>query len=404
MKTTQNYEETTTFEHAEVKYETSVITTYKPVAIKSKLPKLPIALWNQIVTFLCDVSKNNDTEATLSLTIVDKQWIPIVWFQEPSGQLHVKFDVTSQENKELLSPELEAALENVHCTIHSHNKSKAFQSPDDQDDELAKKGWHITVGNCDKPTNLSTHCRLNCSTHAVFNDQGKKEQDAWQEFIECKATRVIKTPPLPLLIPADCRDTVNNLIVQRNHDVEYPGEWSERIKKKPTPMPQLAHRPYGQTPNRHYGKRHMGTGINNNPTQKNYIAIADSIYIEDEHFNTGNQYFQPTWALIQLFFQIYNGKQMVKSLPIHIQASISGTNVTLENNVKEAYTDLLHYCEEERLQEVKNVINAIPPVEIFMQLLIRTWTNKATGLTNKQAASIIFLKQLCVSMYQNIKK
>jgi hypothetical protein len=136
MSNTTTENEDYIFDHAVIGYEVKTVVTHTQKTIKSTLPKLPYEIWQQVVSFLRHIAKSQDTEAIVSLTIINNEWRVICWHQEPSGALHVDFKEGSDENQTLLSDEEREALLKVHCTVHSHNKANAFQSADDKDDEI----------------------------------------------------------------------------------------------------------------------------------------------------------------------------------------------------------------------------------------------------------------------------
>lgn len=217
---------------ADVEYECTKVVTYKPTSIENKLPALPLSLYQQITSWLSDVSKKHNSEGVCSLTVVDNVWKVIVWHQEVPSSLHVDFDESSDDNQLLLDDATREALQKVHCTIHSHNKAAAGQSSNDQEDECSKPGWHITVGNCDKKK-YSTHARFNITKDAVYGDDddnyGQKISDSWQEFIPVNLSTIIESLPDHDLNPSYVLSM--DAIAKMNTKAEYPSEWLDRITK-----------------------------------------------------------------------------------------------------------------------------------------------------------------------------
>ena len=225
-----------TFPCVLVHYEEAVTTTVKHTVkgMTNVLPRLPLDMWMLITSFLCKVSKEKNTEAILSLTIVDGEWKIIVWHQQAPSAMHVKFDWTTPENKALLDKKTERALEQIHCTVHSHNKGAAGQSNDDADDELQKIGWHTTIGNCCIPK-LTLHTRFNCQRPAEYgkdeDNMGEKIEDSYQEFLTAKTQGTIEE--------YDFGDTPESYrlsheeMVHKNHFVDVPNEWMDRVDNSP---------------------------------------------------------------------------------------------------------------------------------------------------------------------------
>jgi hypothetical protein len=230
----KKYEKTEDYLCAAVTYKVTETITQSPNLITNKLPKLPINIWNSIVTWLCDISGKNNSEAVCSLTVINGEWKTIVWHQEAVGTLHVNFDESSEENLQLVDEETRKALNAIHCTIHSHNKMGASQSNNDKDDERTKLGWHVTIGNCDKPE-LSTHARFNVQRNAVFGNEEKnkgiKIKEAYQEFIEVNLNTIIEEIPEFPNIPTMYLKPLED-VLKTNHKVPYPKEWLENVKNK----------------------------------------------------------------------------------------------------------------------------------------------------------------------------
>lgn len=188
------------------------------------LPEVPLSLWGQIMGFMKWACKEQNAEAIVSLTVVDGEWVPVVWHQQVQGPLHVKFNQYDDKNIEQYG-HLEGALELVHCTIHSHNKIGAHQSGDDADDELSKRGWHITVGKCDKDT-MDFHGRYNFKQNAQFDETGKVIKPAYQAFLEIDSQ---------VVIGVEHEDLIGYehefLKIAMHKPRPFPDEWKERHTK-----------------------------------------------------------------------------------------------------------------------------------------------------------------------------
>ena len=160
-----------------------------PVKVEIKLPKVPIRIWSQVMGFMEWACLKQQSEAIVSMTVVDGKWVVIPWHQKASGGLHVKFNQFDDENIRDFG-HLEEALNVVHCTIHSHNRIGAGQSGDDAEDELAKRGWHITVGHCHQDR-MDFHGRYNFKINAEWNEDGSIKRRAYQKFIKINPEQVI---------------------------------------------------------------------------------------------------------------------------------------------------------------------------------------------------------------------
>jgi hypothetical protein len=214
------------YQCADVTYSEEITRKLTAKTISNNLPALPLQLYLEISAWLSHLSVKNNVEGVCSLTVVDDQWVPIIWHQEASGPLHVKYDESSDENIQLVK-DLGAteALKTLHCTIHSHNRSAAGQSSDDQNDERSKNGWHMTIGNCDK-SHHSIHSRFNVFKNADFVD-GKKVSDAHQEFVLVDANVIVEEFINNSDIPDYCIKTTDEIIESKSL-VKFNEEWLDR--------------------------------------------------------------------------------------------------------------------------------------------------------------------------------
>lgn len=308
MSTTNTKEELYTFDNAEVLYDVQTVTTYKQKSARNMLPKVPYETWQQVVSFMKHIANSQNTEAIVSLTIIDGVWKVICWHQDPTGTLHVDFKEGSDENQEMLSDEEKAALLVVHCTVHSHNKIGASQSSDDADDELGKEGWHVTVGNCDKEI-LSTHCRMNCKQIAEFDKKGKKTQKGWQVFVECPISEIVMAPRVPKKYKPFMKNS--RVLLNMTQSVEYPAEWNDRAKKKPYK--------YQGTPGRNsHTSTQTTTGVGHTNAimgrQNKGAEVVESIIDCRFPFEAPARLTSPEWILSQEIYTLYKGQSLIQDV------------------------------------------------------------------------------------------
>lgn len=305
---TQDY----VFDNAVVTYEVKTVVTHTSKNVKNTLPKLPYEIWQQVVAFMKHIANGQNTEAIVSLTLIEGAWRVICWHQTPEGALHVDFKEGSDENQELLSDEEKEALLKVHCTVHSHNKANAFQSSDDADDELGKEGWHITVGNCDKDV-ISTHCRLNCKRIAEFDKKGKKTQAGWQVFAVCPISEVIESPKVPKKYRRFMKDP--RVLFHTNSSVPYPEEWNERAKKK-VHIYQPPHKGNYPTSRTTTTTKPMSNGHRQwqESQKKEKCEIITSIIDIKFPFEGPARTSEPEWVLAQEIWNIYKNKDLIKDV------------------------------------------------------------------------------------------
>lgn len=228
-KTTETFEDQIEYSVADITYDVVVTEEYKASTIQNKLPLLPLSLYQQITSWLTDVTETHDTEGVCSLTVVDNEWKVIVWHQDAPCSLHVDFDESLDQNQGLIDDATRNALKKVHCTIHSHNKAPASQSSNDEKDEKTKPGWHITVGNCNSKK-YTTHARFNINKDAEYGTEpenlGKKVAKAHQEFINVDLDVIIEAVDSDI----DPRYVLSiNDIAKLPMESDYPEEWLDRV-------------------------------------------------------------------------------------------------------------------------------------------------------------------------------
>jgi len=211
----------------------SVELEMKPKKFTPTLPPLPYKQWMEICSFLKFCQTDRQGEGIVSLTLIKKKWHIICWNQEISGSLHVKYEEGSEENQALLTDELREALDNIHCTVHSHYTSGAFQSGDDKDDELQKIGWHVTVGKMNL-AKMDSHARWNLNKPARRNREGVKIENAIQSWIEFKAENIVgkfKAPKAYAAHPSMAISHEETVHITPNNSF-FPEEWKLRALKK----------------------------------------------------------------------------------------------------------------------------------------------------------------------------
>lgn len=202
-----------------------------PKTFTPMLPPLPYKQWMEVCSFLKFCQTDRQGEGIVSLTLIKKKWHVICWHQESIG-MHVKYEEGSEENQTLLTDELREALDNIHCTVHSHYTAGAFQSGDDKDDELQKIGWHVTVGQMNK-TKMDSHARWNLNKPAR-REGGVKVENSIQSWIEFDAESIVgpfKAPKGYLAHPAAASSHKQNVHITPNNSF-FPEEWKARVRKK----------------------------------------------------------------------------------------------------------------------------------------------------------------------------
>ena len=199
--------------------------------VEYKLPPLPYKLFLQTSGFFSWASKTLDTEARVDFFLVDGVWKAVCFNQTTQGQLDVEIDFESRSNKELLTDSIVEAKKRFHCTIHSHNDIGASQSGTDVNDEIGKRGWHITLGDYGS-SEISNHARLTIQEPALKDpNTGDKTREAFNGFVEVDIDLLVAKGDVPEdysylqpLMDEQCYSLIS----------DFPEEWKDRIEKIPS--------------------------------------------------------------------------------------------------------------------------------------------------------------------------
>lgn len=199
--------------------------------VEYNLPPLPYKLFLQTSGFFSWASKTLDTEARVDFFLVDGIWKAICFNQTTEGQLDVEIDFESKSNKELLTAPILDAKKRFHCTMHSHNDIGASQSGTDVNDEIGKRGWHITLGDYGS-SKVSNHSRLTIQEPAQVDPKtGEKTREAFNGFVEVDIDLLVSKGEVPqdysylqTLMDEQCYGLI----------ADFPEEWKDRIEKIPT--------------------------------------------------------------------------------------------------------------------------------------------------------------------------
>lgn len=218
------------------------------VGLNSKIPRFPYAMWLQVMGFHRWSYRTFKQETHLSHFITkDGEFITFPFHQTVSG-MTIKIDLTSAENKELLSQmiaEHGIDIGGFHGTTHNHVVMSAFQSGTDKADEQDQQGVHFTIGNLDKPE-ASIHGRVS----AIFNGDISLIQEGQPIPEGAKIMKkMIDLAPVTILAFLDIPDLDKNFrempkeyidaaisryvtgIGHTNH-LDFPEEWKGRVTEK----------------------------------------------------------------------------------------------------------------------------------------------------------------------------
>jgi len=212
-----------------VAFPVSSITSFS-----SSLPKLPFMLFASISGYLQWCALEHNAEGRVDLTLINGEWVAVCFFQEATGTLDVTVDKDSAQNKALLTPELEEAFKRVHSTIHSHTTSPAFQSGTDEEDEMDKEGWHITLGTYGSGK-VDNHARYTVRNKATRDAKGERTAPALNFFFKVTMDNLIEPLEDEKHIEGLKNASSDKPVVNYNLVNEFPKEWESRFYKAKQP-------------------------------------------------------------------------------------------------------------------------------------------------------------------------
>jgi hypothetical protein len=138
-------------------YQKVELPKYEELSPEWNGKKIPLTMWQEILAFMkhsYDVLKS-ETMLFLYYDENKKQpwsfWVPP---QITSGMTvksdpeHINFQVQRAQHPDIMFG-----------TVHHHCSTSAFQSGTDEADETNREGFHFTIGNLNKPTDIDIHFR-----------------------------------------------------------------------------------------------------------------------------------------------------------------------------------------------------------------------------------------------------
>lgn len=227
-----------------------------------KMPKIPYALFRQMVAWHRNIVAKHDCEAHNNMFLIDGQWYCVPCFQENTkGSMTVDVDFNTDENKALLADWMDKS--EFHATLHNHVKIAASQSGTDSNDEKNLYGPHITIGHLHQQQ-ISYHGRFS----AMVN--GK------HQFIPCRFSSLVDIPiPDGGYTEATLAEIEKAYLNIDSSNDTYPKEWDDRftVKAKPTNVISVGTKAQYQGG---YGYGYTGKGSYYNSEPKDPDNIAKS--------------------------------------------------------------------------------------------------------------------------------
>lgn len=203
----------------EIKYEIKEGTS----TMKWTGPKIPPAVWSEILVFFKDTFDRTDSECQVRLYCNPKEATWAAWAYPQRARSHMTAE-------ELVTPEAAQQREQFKSsegwvylgTVHHHCGASAFQSGTDREDEANQDGLHITVG------------RLSAAQydlHARFTFAGSEFSPDMSVFWEIG-------PEARALIPEQLHDIVarHQMTLPPPADATYPQQWKDNLIDPPKPV------------------------------------------------------------------------------------------------------------------------------------------------------------------------
>jgi hypothetical protein len=163
--------------------------TYKPQLIWKR--KLPVAVWNQILSYMAESQRKFGAETQMRLLWHDDHgWKAHAFPQETGGMTTKELDNDEKEEQMKLFPDYIPL-----GTVHHHCNISAFQSGTDEKDEVDQEGIHITLGNLDD-TMFDCHVRI-CLEEAFHETTIDMVVDLDEPRIAVRDAMLLSDPKAP---------------------------------------------------------------------------------------------------------------------------------------------------------------------------------------------------------------
>ncbi len=213
--------------------------------LSHRLPKMPIAMWRQIMSFHIWSVRTFRKETHLSHFITKEgKFITLPFHQELEG-MTIKINLTEDRNVEIINKLIEEHGIDIgafHGTTHNHVTIGASQSGVDSADEANTQGFHFTIGNLDKE-NKSIHARIsvifNGDPSAIVPGQHLPEEaKAQKTMMTLSGASMLSLFDIPELdanfmsAPKEYIDFAVEKYLTKLPEGEFPEEWKERVHEK----------------------------------------------------------------------------------------------------------------------------------------------------------------------------
>lgn len=203
-------------------YVPAPFPTKESVSLEWKGKKMSPELWAQICAFMRDSHKkfNSETLIYLLYNMDDHVWDAWAPPQTTSGMA-----VETDETNPLWAQQREQWGEGwqIAGSVHHHCDLPAFASGQDDEDELDKDGFHVTLGNLNSSA-LTTDTRLTYSRCKYSTN-----------LFDFVCDKAIKTELLTTLagsmLHISALNDIRTMLLANHYDPSYPDYWMTNVSK-----------------------------------------------------------------------------------------------------------------------------------------------------------------------------
>jgi len=244
---------------------------YEPVDVDEDEPtlewkggKIPIAVWNQVLSFFkwSYDETHSETQVRLLYHPKDDHWVAWAFPQEHGTGMTAKEIDGGEKDKQRAKFNGYTAC----GTVHHHCSSGAFQSSVDHNNEISQDGVHITVGNMDKNM-YDVHARV-CRKGVMYGCNYSE----WFEYPK-EWNGII---PKRFISPA-----LEEQLITPPSESSFPEEWKEnliKVERKPV------HNSYHHRGTYAYQTdHHAGAGFRKTYSQPYSVPVQSSMNLPVEY-------------------------------------------------------------------------------------------------------------------------
>tara|TARA_Y100001937_G_scaffold93805_1_gene127114 strand:+ start:67 stop:1164 length:1098 start_codon:yes stop_codon:yes gene_type:complete len=244
---------------------------YEPVDVDEDEPtlewkggKIPIAVWNQVLSFFkwSYDETHSETQVRLLYHPKDNHWVAWAFPQEHGTGMTAKEIDGDEKDKQ----RARFAGYTACGTVHHHCSSGAFQSSVDHNNEISQDGVHITVGNMDKNM-YDIHARV-CRKGVMYGcdySQWFEYPKEWDGIL-----------PKRFISPA-----LEEKLITPPSESSFPEEWKEnliKVERRPVHSTYKPRSNYGYQTN-HYA----GAGFRKTYNQPCSVPVQSNLSLPAEY-------------------------------------------------------------------------------------------------------------------------